>query len=59
MCLTRRCSVKKVFLEILQNSRKFCEFWEISKNNFFTEHLRATASVLVNLHGIVHLLIKM
>ena len=21
-----------------------CEFFEISKNNFFTEHLRATAS---------------
>ena len=22
-----------------------CEFWEISKNTFFTEHLRMTASV--------------
>ena len=29
--VARRCSVKKVFLEILQNT-------------FFTEHLRATAS---------------
>ena len=23
----------------------FCEFWEIFKNTFFTEHRRATASV--------------
>ena len=67
--IVRRCSVKKVFLEISQNSQEStcvrdsfliklqallaniikresltqvfsCEFWEISKNNFFTEHLR-------------------
>ena len=69
----RRCSIKKVLLEITQNSQentcakvsfliKFqasgsnfikkdtlaqvfsCEFCEISKNTFVTEHLRATAS---------------
>ena len=62
----RMCSVKKVFLEILQNSQEntcarvsflicnfikketlaqvfSCEFCEISKNTFYTEHLRATA----------------
>ena len=66
----RRCSVKKVFLEILQNSQENnCvrdsfliklqaktisetdvsrEFCEISKNTFFTEHLRATASEYYN-----------
>ena len=32
---TKTCSVKKVFLKILQNSQK---------NTFFTEHLRKTAS---------------
>ena len=32
----RRCSVKKMF---------YCEFCEISKNTFFTEHLRTSASV--------------
>ena len=64
----RRCSVKKMFLNILQNSQEktcarvsfliklqascnfikketptqvfSCEFCEISKNTFFTEHLR-------------------
>ena len=72
----QRCSVKKVFLEISENSQKnncardafliklqilllrpatlfkkeslaqvfFCEFCEISKNTFFTEHLWTTAS---------------
>ena len=56
----RRCSVKKVFFEILQNSQEntcarvffliklqassltqvfSCEFFEISKNTFFIEHL--------------------
>ena len=48
---------KKVFLEIAQNSHEntcarasflkklqTCEFREISKNNFFAEHLWATAS---------------
>ena len=66
----RRCSVKKVFLKISQNSQEntcasvsfskvtdlrpklqtllqefSCEFCEIYKNTFFTEHLWATASV--------------
>ena len=69
----QRCSIKKVFLEISQNSQgnnctRFsiliklqvsglqlikketleqvfsCEFYEISKNTFFTEHLWTTAS---------------
>ena len=46
----RRCSEKKIFLaynfikkETL--AQEFSsEFWEISKNIFFTEHLRTTAS---------------
>ena len=34
--VVQRCSVKKVFLEISQNSQVFsCEFCEISKNTFF------------------------
>ena len=76
----QRCSIKKVFLEISQNSHNLtkqlhqslyfnkvsilikvsglqlikkdtlaqvfsCEFYEISKNIFFTEHLWTTASV--------------
>ena len=55
---------KKVFLEISQNSQEntcarvsfsiklqafSCEFYEISKNTFFTEHLCATAIVNVPL----------
>ena len=55
----RRCFVKKVFLEISQNSQEnacareslfywscrfSCEFCKISKNTFLTEHLWATAS---------------
>ena len=33
--VAQRCSVKKVFLEISQNSQVFsCEFFEISKNIF-------------------------
>ena len=28
-----------------------CEFCEISKNTFFTEHLRATASVKIEMQG--------
>ena len=39
------CSVKKVFLEISQNSQVFSyEFCEISKNTFFyrTQHFDAT-----------------
>ena len=43
----QRCSMKKVFLEISQNSREnTCEFCEISKNTFFTEHLWTTASAV-------------
>ena len=47
---------EKVFLEIFQNSQEntcarasflfTCEFCEISKNTFFTEHLWATASMI-------------
>ena len=51
----QRCSVKKVFLEISQNSQentcvrdpfliKLQACCEISKNTFFTEHLRTVAS---------------
>ena len=62
-----RCSMKKVLLEILQNSQEnacvrvsfliklikketlaqvlSCEFCEISKNTFLTEHIWTTASV--------------
>ena len=68
----QRCSMKKVFLELLQNSQEStcsrvsflikkaeacnfvkketlaqvlsCDFCEISKNTFFTEHLQTTAS---------------
>ena len=66
-----RCFVKKVFLEILQNSQEntcanlffkkenfikketlaqvfSSEFCKISKNNFFTEHPRTTASASIN-----------
>ena len=56
----RRCSVRKGFLEISQNSQEntckqsckplaqvfSCECREISKNTFFIEHLWATVSVL-------------
>ena len=42
---TRGVLCKKVFLEISQNSREnTCEFSEISKNTFLTEHFRTTAS---------------
>ena len=56
---TRGVLWKKVFLEISQNSQEntcarddltqmfSCEFCEISKNIFFTEQLRATASVKI------------
>ena len=61
----QRCSGKKVFLKIPQNSQETrpqtsnfikketltqvfsCEFCQISKNTFFTEHLRATSSMLL------------
>ena len=49
----RRCSVKKMFLKF--SGKQLCqslffnkvavEFREISMNTFFTEHLRATASI--------------
>ena len=43
--VNNRCSVKKVFLEISQNPpENTCEFYEISKKTFFTEHFWATAS---------------
>ena len=59
---TRRVLCKKVFLEISQNSQEntnfimketlaqvfSCEFCEISKNTFFTEHLWTTASATSN-----------
>ena len=36
---------KKVFLQISQHAQdNTCEFCEISKNTFFMEHLRTTAS---------------
>ena len=36
----QRCSVKKVFLKVSQNLHKTtCEFCDIFKNTFFTEHL--------------------
>ena len=75
----RRCSAKKVLLEISQNSHEktctrvsflmklqflacnfikketvaqvfSCEFYEISKNTIFTEHLWATASTKCYFH---------
>ena len=46
--VAQRCSVKKVFLEISQKETLVhvfsCEFCEISKTTFSTEHLQATAS---------------
>ena len=57
--VVRRCSVKNLFLEILQNSQEntcarvsfltklqasdlSCDFYKISKNTFFIEHLWTT-----------------
>ena len=58
--VTQSCSVKKVFLEISQNSQGnnfikkgtlaqvfSCEFCEISKNTFFYRTLSVAASVSV------------
>ena len=42
-----RCSIEKVVLKVLQNSLS-CEFSEIFKNAFFTEHLLPTASISSN-----------
>ena len=56
---TRGVLLEKVFLEISQNSKEntcarvsfflaqvfSCEFCQISKKTFFTEHLRTTASL--------------
>ena len=45
--VTQRCSVKKLFLEISQNSQEHicakaqvfsCEFFEICKNTFFLQN---------------------
>ena len=39
-----------MFLEISQNSQEnTCEFYEICKRAFFTQHLRVTASVLADM----------
>ena len=35
-----------------------CQFWEISKNTFFKEHLWATASVISHRKNIQTLMIK-
>ena len=57
----RRCSIKKVFIKILQSSQEntcarvtltqvfSCEFCKIFKNSFFTEYIRANASDNKNL----------
>ena len=43
--VAQRCSVKKVFLEISENSQEnTCEFSEISKNTFFYRTLPLAAS---------------
>ena len=52
-----RCSVKKVFLKISHLAQIFaCEFCEIFKNTFFTEHLRTTASIIRFILRVLHLL---
>ena len=39
-----------LFIKLQTLAQAFsCAFWEISKNTFFTEHLRATASITLNL----------
>ena len=82
----QRCSVKKVILEISQNSQEHncasvsfsiklqdcnfikketlahvfsCEFYEISKNSFFTEHLRLLLLMLITIirFGRYHILL--
>ena len=41
----RRCSIKNMFLQISQSSQVFsCDFWEISENTYFTEHVWTNAS---------------
>ena len=61
-----------MFLEISQNSQDTpvpepflnkvagaaCEFWEISKNTFFTEHLWATASAFIRLQMFFSLFVR-
>ena len=39
--------MKKVFLEKTLTQVLSCEFCELSKNTFFTEQLRATASITI------------
>ena len=44
--VSQKCAVKKVFLEILQNSQEnTCEFCEISKNTYFNRTPLVVASV--------------
>ena len=55
--VVERCSVKKVFLKISHLAQIFaCEFCEIFKNTFFTEHLRTTASIIRFISRVLHLL---
>ena len=42
--VVQKCSVKKKFLEIWQNSQDLIESCEIFKSNFFTEYLWTTDS---------------
>ena len=43
----QRCSMKKSFLRnFTKFTGAFCEFCEVSKNVFFTEHPRKTASII-------------
>ena len=67
------CSIKKMFLEISQNSQEntcarvcsfikketlaqmfSCDFSEISKNTFFTEHLWTTTSYAYLIKGLMY-----
>ena len=45
---TRGALWKKMFLEHVVAQVFSCEFCEISKNTFFTEHARTTASIILN-----------
>ena len=55
----RRCSVRKRVLRNFAKAQVFsCEFCEISKNTLFTEHVRATASLVRKRKIFSHLLKK-
>ena len=59
-CLCQSLSLNKVagrnFIKKENLAQVFsCELCEISKNTFFTEHLRATASVLLSIYEHLHL----